>query len=467
MCNVIKIIKQHRGVVFYSYYEIAQYCINKNINKTEAFVTGLTISHPTKNEQYLFALFLNIKDFIQMFWKIPSEKRTFLNVFSEPKRSLYIDIDYYSKQTNSLLNSNDIGLAVLYIIHTYFKSPTVKKICKDFKQNYIETMQSFVLWNSSRLKTQNKCKLSFHIANMFICYMEPKHIIQELQNISQYCIDNKHNLLNSKLYIDTAIEIFIGNHFDVSVYNCDNYQQYRMPYCIKLNEIYSTKLLVYPNQMNILDQIKVNQCSCSSIPLNNKNRANKTTKNGIKKFTKKFETHTNTNNTYFRKLNNISFVNNIACDCNSSFKNGGWYEFESLRNNIQWQELRCIQCNTIKQFTSTLHKWHRNPRIYSNLPISTHQIKQIDEAVHKFNITTTDDYPLLFKYYEYIDEYDTEIKLEFSTYTKVPCKHGYGTHKPCFLIKYQTQDKIELNGTFSYYCNMCNVSWHNIKNYNN
>ena len=429
------IIKQFNGKLFYSKLSLYEYMAKNKCD--DAFICAYMLLSKYNEKCIRFARFKNIDHFECVFFNIKSHMRTFFHVLTSPSRRFYADIDFISNDVKLLKISKEIGMKILQKIKYIF---CTQKGLKYHKQEINNSKIDWILYDSSRYKSNKEVKLSFHIFNNNILYKNLEDLRHDINFITEFDGNddfNSHDIVNHNV-----VDILkTPNSFDQSVYNCADYQLLRMSGCIKLDDLKSVKKLIFPSNLTFKEELKINQCDYV-LPKNDTISKYKNSINSL-------------NNEESMIL--IVRKKNISENCVCVNSNNGLfiYNFASKINNLEWEEKRCMKCGSIKVIYSNSSIEY--PRQYCNLPLNDNkEIEKINFAINKFKIQIKNEknYGFIFKANGFKKDLDKKKIKYMITFTKdviATCGHNPNT----FYVKSFDNKFINIDGRFSYYCSHC------------
>ncbi len=157
------------------------------------------------------------------------------------------------------------------------------------------------------------------------------------------------------------------------------------------------------------------------------------------------------------KCKEVNILSDKCYICSGSNNNIAIFTFESIVNQLEWVEHRCLNkaCEQILQYTS-LNSKLKYPRILANLCLQIKEIESIYEALQVFKIKIHSDYKFLLNGYKIVQKpHSKRMVLGFNKNT---CIFTCG-HEPNHLIIKDKENKyFELNGKYSIQCNKCTAS---------
>lgn len=460
--HVRYILEQYNVPVFDSYY--ASNKGNSVETNFKQYNSNPFVVAYNNSRTYKFAVFQSIEQFIFIYTIIPLQIRSFFNVFSSSRRSLYIDIDFQTECLLYLNISQQILQRIGHIFRIFFtKYRNELKFSSQYTDNQIAS--HFSLYNQTRMVSNKRLKLSFHILNNYIQYSQPNDLHNDLQLFQSKYIKLVASISNSNIW-KLAITILSSDCIDYTVYNNDHYQLLRMPYSIKLNDMNSVKNLIYPPNLSLIQQIKMNQSLANCLPIKSI-QTQYTNEPSLLVKSAPLISKQRRKTSQFVEILSIKYNQNNSCVCNSSINTILHGQYKSKLNNTIWEETFCYNCNTLFKCRNHTLKIKQNSRIYANIDLSCNQIEYIHQALLKFKIHI-DNYHYIFhaihKNTPIVNVNnsnqicDKQIKVKFSSFIRGICKHNLS-----FMIIHLSETMAARYGAFSIYCTQC--KWFNLNDF--
>ncbi len=426
-------------------FSLLRYIIRYPNHKYTIAVAFTTVHPETQNNVWKFAIFRDWIHFFNVLQDIATSYHQFYNIFTSPRRSLYMDLDFTSNNVKLLSASKSIGKRIKKNIisainnlqqNTSFRGTNIIPL------SIHSIAQNILLFDSSRFISPIEIKLSYHVLLPIIYYESLSMLQCDIAFIQPYLTNHLHH-------------VFHGcNICDDSVYKGDYYQLFRMPGSIKPDDPSSTKRLINDEYMqySLLSQIIFNQCGAASLPF-----IHSSTKINFPSFV--FEKKPNK---YIQHIRHRISNNKQRCDCNASYVSNTTFTFASIVNKLEWNEVRCNWCKRILAYSannSSISK--HNPRIYANLYGLVTEIEHLYHNLVTLQISSINNYLYLFKEHESIS---TQPLLQFSNAVVSPCRH-----QPNFVKKYCLTSDTSRFGDFAVFCHCCKQThgrgWYNVKTF--